>query len=122
MTQAANLKKFIHEINRHPRAKKFLAMAATLAIGDMIPWRRKTLGLQRVENPLLVLRSEMNRVFDDVFSSFDTPVLGLRGFEPNIDIETEKVDASMKDGVATIILPKTEKTRAETKKIAVKAG
>ena len=50
-----------------------------MTIRDLIPWNRgRDVAAHRGENanPLLTLHREMNRVFDDVFRSFDVAPFG----------------------------------------------
>jgi HSP20 family protein len=72
-----------------------------MAIKDLIPWsnrgREATVRRGDESNPLLTLHREMNRLFDDVFRSFDVAPFGNerffdRGFgSPNVEVrETEK--------------------------------
>jgi HSP20 family protein len=71
-----------------------------MTIRDLIPWNRsREVAVRRGEeaNPFLTLHREMNRLFDDVFRSFDvTPFAGERLFGramgwPNIEVsESEK--------------------------------
>ena len=39
-----------------------------------------------------------------------------------VEVEADNVEATFKNGVLTVNLPKSAKTQAETKKFAVKAG
>ena len=43
-----------------------------------------------------------------------------RRFELPSDVDTEKITASLKEGVLEIRLPKTEKAETEAKKISIK--
>ncbi|SRR5579871_2550116 len=44
-----------------------------MAFRDLIPWTRsRDVATRRVEDPFFALHREMNRLFDDVFHSFDT--------------------------------------------------
>lgn len=157
---------------------------------DLIPWGRSghgrtTLFRDEPGNPFLTLHREVNRLFDETFRSFDSPVpfgslfgwpnveltetdreirvsaelpgldeddvevlltdgmLTLRGekrsevddeqrrfservygrFERQIrigsEIDQDKVTASFKNGVLTVILPKTEKAQSQIRRIAV---
>jgi HSP20 family protein len=71
-----------------------------MTIRDLIPWNRsREVAVHRGEeaNPFLTLHREMNRLFDDVFRSFDVaPFAGERLFGrgmgwPNIEVsESEK--------------------------------
>lgn len=165
-------------------------------VRDLIPWGRGQVQVpasyrDSERNPFLALHREMNRLFDDVFRSFDTRlplayggglsgfgswpsvevsdrdkeikvtaelpgleekdielsmadgVLTLRGekraetedqehqfserfygrFERRIplgyDIDEGKVNATFKNGVLTVTLPKTEQVQAKTKTIAI---
>ena len=110
-----------------------------MPIKDLIPWNRgRELSVRRDEetsNPFLTLHREMNRLFDDAFRSFDTP-LGFgdrpfgRGFGwPNIEVsdganevkvsaelpglDEKDVDIHLADGVLTISGEK--KTETEDK-------
>jgi HSP20 family protein len=161
---------------------------------DLIPWGRSGDQAPSVyrdleQSPFLSLHREVNRLFDDVFRSFEMPstlgrftslganwpnveisdtdkelritaevpgleerdiellledgVLSLRGekktetedkerrfserfygrFERRIavgsDIEQDKVNASFKNGVLTVTLPKTERAQSKAKRIAI---
>ncbi|CAX23230.1 putative molecular chaperone, heat shock Hsp20 family [Methylorubrum extorquens DM4] len=163
-----------------------------MAIRDLIPWgrneSRSAVPSTRGEeaHPLLTFHREMNRLFDDVFRSFDVPsafgrsglawpsveltesddklkvaaevpgmderevevlldddALVIRGekkaeaddkergfseryygrFERVIplpyEVEEAKVEASFKNGVLTVSLPKSPKAQSKTKRIAV---
>jgi HSP20 family protein len=97
-----------------------------MAMKDLIPWNKnRDLEARRDSDihPILALHREMNRMFDDVFRSFDVAPFGLgRGLEsmqwPNIGVdETDKeirvtaelpgleekdVDVQIADGVLSI--------------------
>ncbi len=161
-----------------------------MSVRDLIPWGRNSQApaayRDKEENPFLSLHREVNRLFDDVFRSFDmgypagrafggwpsievidegesirvtaelpglekkdvevlleNGALTLRGekraesqdnarqfseryygrFERVIpigdDIDEDKVDASFKNGVLTVTLPKSEQARSRVKRIAV---
>lgn len=164
-----------------------------MSVRELIPWGRnaQTPAAYRDEerNPFLSLHRDMNRLFDDVFRSFDarlTPfgssfgapwpsvevsetdqaikvtaeipgidekeievllddgVLTLKGekrsetedkekhfserlygsFERRIglaaEVEADKVDASFKNGVLTVTLPKSAKAQSQVRRIAIK--
>jgi len=64
-----------------------------MALRDLIPWNNgsRNMAVQRGEsgNPLLALHSEMNRLFDDAFRSFNLGPFGsssLMGW-PNIEVD-----------------------------------
>jgi len=68
-----------------------------MAIRDLIPWRRGDRGLVREgqEHPLSSLHREMNRLFDDFFHGWGSPLarpFGRGGdFVPSVDVrETDK--------------------------------
>jgi HSP20 family protein len=75
-------------------------MEATMSVRDLIPWNRgREMTVHRREelNPFMTLHREMNRMFDDVFRSFDLAPFGSdRFFDramgwPNIEVsETDK--------------------------------
>lgn len=163
-------------------------------VRDLIPWGRNNNQVAATyrdaeQNPFLALRREMNRLFDDAFRGFESPLAlgGLPSFTggwPNVEIsETEKefsltaevpgleekdievllndgmltlrgdkrsetedkdkqfserfygrferriplgseinedkVEATFKNGVLKVTLPKTEQARAKTKRIAI---
>jgi HSP20 family protein len=169
-----------------------------MSVRDLIPWARNnsdhlpSLLRESERDPFLSLHREMNRLFDDVFRSFDTRlpgiartsppsgnwpsveisdndkqikvtaevpgleekdieiflvdgVLTLKGekrtqledkerqfseryyghFERRIplgfEVEEDKIDARFKNGVLTIVLPKTEKAQSQVKRIEVKS-
>jgi HSP20 family protein len=167
-----------------------------MSVRDLIPWGRNdnqapALFRREDSNPFMSLHREVNRVFDDVFRSFDNrfPNLGsladfgggwptvevsetdkevkvtaevpgldekdievllddgtltMRGekrsetedkethfserfygrFERRIplgyEVEQDKVDASFRNGVLTVVLPKTEKARSQVKRIEIR--
>jgi len=161
-------------------------------VRDLVPWRRegdeRGLTARGGSSPMLTLHREMNRLFDDVFRSFDAPslqaaaswssawpileleetdkeyrvsaelpgldqgdveitvedgVLTLRGekrienedrtrafserfygrFERRIsldrDIDEAKANASFRNGVLTVILPKSAKAAERAKRIPI---
>jgi HSP20 family protein len=84
-----------------PRSRAFVETKEdhTMAITDLIPWGRgRDLATSRTGdyNPILALHREMNRLFDDVFRSFDAAPFGSRLFDmpmnwPSLDVnETDK--------------------------------
>jgi len=164
-----------------------------MSIRDLIPWRRSSnevsTTLRDDRSPFISLQREVNRLFDEVFRSFDARipafgsaasfntawpsveisetdkeikvtaeipgleekdvevllhdgVLTLKGekraenedkqfserfygrFERRIplgvEIEEDAVEAHFKNGVLSIVLPKSEKARAQVKRIAIK--
>lgn len=168
-----------------------------MSVRDLIPWGRPgnqapTVFRDEDRSPFLSLHREVNRLFDDVFRSFDSRlpafgslssfgpswpsveiaetdkeikvtaeipgleekdievllnegVLTLRGekrsetddkdrqfserfygrFERRIplgaDVEEDKVDARFKNGVLSIVLPKTAKAQSQTRRIAIRS-
>lgn len=167
-----------------------------MSMRDLIPWGRNTgsqvPGAYRTSDrePFLSLHREMNRLFDDVFRSFDGRLSGFGSFPafhgswPDVEIsetgkeikitadvpgleekdievllddgvltlkgekrsetednekhfserfygrferriplgdrvEEDKVDASFRNGVLTVVLPKTEKAQSQVKRIAI---
>lgn len=65
-------------------------------VRDLVPWGRNDRDLSMAAgneptNPVLTLHREMNRMFDDVFRSLDTPFGAMsRAYGPSLDIdETE---------------------------------
>jgi HSP20 family protein len=62
-------------------------------VRDLVPWNRANdrdhnLPAAQDASPLFTLHREMNRLFDDVFRSFDTPsLLGGRGAWPQIEVQ-----------------------------------
>ena len=69
-----------------------------MTLGDLVPWGRKdrSLALQNPEqgasgagelSPFLRLHQEMNRLFDDVFRSFEAPSLFRGGQWPHVEVE-----------------------------------
>jgi HSP20 family protein len=66
----------------------------TMAMRDLIPWNKSPEVSLRSENnlhPFLALHQEMNRMFEDVFRSFDLAPRGWRASDsvpwPSIDID-----------------------------------
>jgi HSP20 family protein len=65
---------------------------------SMIPWGRNRTSLAPRStddgSPLLTLHRQMNRMFDDFFRDFDTPMMGRNGWSmswPHVDVsETDK--------------------------------
>lgn len=54
---------------------------------DLIPWGRNTNSVPTTyrgseQNPFLALHREMNRLFDDVFRGFDSPMMSLGSMAP----------------------------------------
>lgn len=168
-----------------------------MSVRDLIPWGRPgnqapTVFRDEDRSPFLSLHREVNRLFDDVFRSFDSRlpafgslssfgpswpsveiaesdkeikvtaeipgleekdievllnegVLTLKGekrsetddkdrqfserfygrFERRIplgaDVEEDKVDARFKNGVLSIVLPKTAKAQSQTRRIAIRS-
>lgn len=168
-----------------------------MSVRDLIPWGRSdnqapTVFRDEDRSPFLSLHREVNRLFDDVFRSFDSRlpafsslssfaaawpnveisetdkeirvsaevpgleekdievllddgVLTLKGekrsetedkdkhfserfygrFERRIplgvDVEEEKIDARFKNGVLSIVLPKSAKAQSQVKRIAIKS-
>ena len=168
-----------------------------MSVRDLIPWGRSgnqapTVFRDEDRSPFLSLHREVNRLFDDVFRSFDgrlpafgslssfgpswpsveiaetdkeikvtaeipgleekdievllnEGVLTLKGekrsetddkdrqfserfygrFERRIslgaDVEEDKVDARFKNGVLSIVLPKTAKAQSQTRRIAIRS-
>ena len=168
-----------------------------MSVRDLIPWGRPgnqapTVFRDEDRSPFLSLHREVNRLFDDVFRSFDgrlpafgslssfgpswpsveiaetdkeikvtaeipgleekdievllnEGVLTLKGekrsetddkdrqfserfyghFERRIsldaDVEEDKVDARFKNGVLSIVLPKTAKAQSQTRRIAIRS-
>lgn len=99
-----------------------------MTLGDLVPWGRKdrSLALPSREtahpamtelSPFVRLRHEMDRLFDDVFRSFETPSLWNRAW-PSVEVqETEDgyrvtaelpgmderdIEVSIRDGVLTL--------------------
>ena len=164
-----------------------------MSVRDLIPWGRDngnrvpTLYRDDQHNPVFSLHREVNRLFDDMFRSFDSlgslpafsggwpkveisetagdikvtaeipgieekdleillddDVLTLRGekraesedkerrfseryygrFERRIplgyEVEPDKIDARFKNGVLTVVLPKSERAQTQVKRIAIK--
>lgn len=77
-----------------------------------------------LENGALVLRGERNSETGDAGRQFSERFYGR--FERRISIPDEitedKVSASFKNGVLSIVLPKTEKAQARSKRIAINGG
>jgi len=95
---------------------------------DLIPWGRSqsapSLYRDNEQNPFLALHREVNRLFDDVFRSFDAPVPALSRLAswstgwPNVEIsendkeirvtaevpglEEKDIDVTLDDGVLTL--------------------
>ncbi|OWK23385.1 molecular chaperone Hsp20 [Rhizobium yanglingense] len=166
-----------------------------MTVRDLIPWSRNNRSKfpsrigDKAHNPFLSLHREMNRLFDDVFRSFDSrsgfgSLPSLNGGWPNVEIfetdekikvaaelpglekkdvevlldngvltlkgekrsetevgerqfseryygrferriplgcevEEDKVDASFRNGVLSVTLPKTEKVQSQVKRIAI---
>jgi HSP20 family protein len=71
----------------------------------------------------LVLRGEMKSEVEDKERQFSERFYGR--FERQIpvgkDIEEDKIEASFKNGVLTVIMPKSEKAQAKAKRIAINA-
>jgi HSP20 family protein len=95
-----------------------------MKVGDLVPWSRGDRDLSPTTrsnpvSPFASLHREVNRLFDDVFRSFDDPgSWGIRGAWPTVDVdETEKeyqvtaelpgleerdVEVLLQDGVLTV--------------------
>lgn len=62
-------------------------------VRDLVPWGRNDRDLalsaeNEAANPVLTLHREMNRMFEDVFRSFDTPFGGVSRISgPSLDID-----------------------------------
>ncbi|HYG85672.1 MAG TPA: Hsp20/alpha crystallin family protein [Azospirillum sp.] len=165
-----------------------------MSVRDLIPWGREQSPSMRggeVMDPFLSLHREMNRLFDDVFRSFDRrmPSLGFSGgmgwphmdvvetdkeyrvtaelpgleekdveltFQDGVltlkgekkvehdgdnalhseryygrfqralsvgpDVDEDKVSASFKNGVLTVVLPKSPETESKAKRIRINAS
>lgn len=164
-----------------------------MSVRDLIPWGRENgnrapaLYRDDQHNPVLSLHRQVNRLFDDVFRSFDSlgslpafnggwpkvevaetaadikviaeipgieekdleillddDILILRGekraesedkerqfseryygrFERRLplgyEVEQEKIDARFRNGVLTVVLPKSERAQSQVKRIAIK--
>jgi HSP20 family protein len=107
-----------------------------MTLGDLVPWSRKDNNLAlgaRDRNigstelsPFMRLHQEMNRLFDDVFRSFDAPTAWSAGW-PHLEVhetedayrvtaelpglEEKDVELSFQDGVLTLRGEKREETR-----------
>lgn len=68
-----------------------------MTLGDLVPWSRKdrSLALRNREttypsagefSPFLRLHQEMNRLFDDIFRSFDAPAMWSRSW-PMVEVQ-----------------------------------
>jgi HSP20 family protein len=95
-----------------------------MRITDLVPWSgkgsRNGSGRREGSNSLMALQSDMNRVFEDFWSAFGPPALGLSEREslPRVDVrESDKevevvaelpgmdeadIDVSLAEGVLTI--------------------
>jgi HSP20 family protein len=115
-------------VRRRARIRRRLMMRKeeAMAIRDLVPWGRNSTTNPAIyrnpdESPFLTLHREMNRLFDDMWRSFDAPLPGFgrtAGWSPSwpsVEIsETDKditvtaevagldekdIDASLDDGV-----------------------
>ena len=93
-----------------------------MVFGELAPFRRRTGTLKRTNEdaPLWTLQRRMNRMFDDFFGDFGTPLahVAATNFLPRIDVEEKEkeyvltaelagvdpkdVEISVADGVLTI--------------------
>lgn len=95
-----------------------------MSVRDLIPWGRSSTQAPTVyrgsDNPFLALHREMNRLFDDVFRSFDTHSTFARfpawSSWPNMEVAEDK------NGVLTATLPETEQEQSKAKRIAINSG
>ena len=62
-----------------------------MAMSDIIPWRSSRGELTRRGDPLSYVQSQINRMFDDLWSGAQWPAETGRMFSPQVEIkETEK--------------------------------
>lgn len=71
----------------------------------------------------LVVRGEMKSEMEDKERQFSERFYGRfeRRIPVGMDIEEEKIEASFKNGVLKVILPKTERAQTRAKRIAINA-
>jgi HSP20 family protein len=75
----------------------------------------------RVENNVLVLRGEKRTEFDDAERQYSERSYGR--FERHValpaEVDDERASATFRNGVLTVMLPKTERARQQTKRIPI---
>ena len=117
-------------------------------VRDLVPWGRNDrmpamTGADEPANPILTLHREMNRMFDDVLRGFDMPfgsmsrmsgpsVAGLHipdaqhgRFERRVtlpDADEARAQASFRDGLLTVTLPKSERAQEKVRRIPINDG
>jgi len=75
----------------------------------------------RIEDNVLILRGEKRTAFDDAERQYSERSYGR--FERRLalpaDVDEEQASATFRNGVLTVTLPKTERARQQTKRIAI---
>jgi HSP20 family protein len=123
-------------------ASKDMQKEKAMNMRDLIPWGRtndQTPAVYRdADNPFLALHREVNRLFDDVFRSFDTPApygrMSNRTSWPTVEVaetdqdiqvtaeipglEEKDVEVLLKDGMLTLRGEKRSETKDDDRQFS----
>lgn len=75
----------------------------------------------RVEDNVLILRGEKRTEFDDAERQYSERSYGRfeRRLALPVEVDDERANATFRNGVLTVTLPKTERARQQTKRIPI---